>query len=120
MKFLQFMEAKFTEHSLSQTNNAFSIIRDGEQKATQTYMWFFRLLAKYWAIIKLPLHFLTCKLGLAAFPECAYNQVSEFTELRKKQADDAKQKMLEEAQAANPGKVVGIDKSVEVKPLAKS
>lgn len=109
MKFMQFLEAKFTEHSLAQSNQAFSLVRDGEQKATQTFMWFFRVISKFLALFKLPLHFLACKLGIISFPELSYNQVAAFTEEKRQQAE------LTRA-SQGPGNVIGIDKSIDIKP----
>lgn len=120
MKYIQFLEAKFTQHSLSQQSDAFSISKDGEQKATQTFMWLFRTSAKYFAMIKLPLHFLACKIGIASYPELAYHQVQAYTELKTKQAAETQQKRMEEIQALHPDSVISIDKSVDKELDAKA
>lgn len=70
MRFFEFLESKFTIHSVNQQQE-FSILADGEQKSSQTYIWMGRKLAKWWALIKLPGEFLVCLIGIKAFPEKA-------------------------------------------------
>lgn len=124
MKFFQFLEAKFTEHSLgAQEEKPFSILNDGEQKATQVYMKGARLFAKYWACIKLPLHWMACKIGLVKWPKSAFQAVEEFTEQRKLLAEKERERLIEEKKNAPPQPADGPDnpnKVAQLKPQKKS
>lgn len=114
MKFFKFMEAKFTEHSLNQQVTEFSILADGEQKATQAIMNLARSSAKWWAMIKLPIHFLACSLGLTVWPATSETAVQAFTERKRLEAEKAKLAQLENADKA---KVLNIAPNLESKPV---
>lgn len=112
MKFFKFMESKFTEHSLNQQVEEFSILKDGEQKATQTFMNTARTLAKWWAIFKLPMHFVACSVGLVKWPVTADLAIKEFTERKQAEAKKATLEALNN-QEKGPDKVLSISKQAK-------
>lgn len=119
MKFFKYLEAKFTEHSLAQSNENFSIPRDGEQKATQTYIHLGRQLAKWYSFFfALPAKYLLCKVHILKFPEESVVQIEKFTELRKAQAEATRQLEAEKQQleVKGDGKVVSIAANKEQSP----
>lgn len=107
MEFFKFMEAKFTQHSLAQKSENFSILADGEAKATQSYMHGARKLAKWWAWIKLPTHYVLCKFGIYKFPSSSQEQVAVFSNQKKIEAErtrelEASLKAEKEVRHLNP------------------
>jgi hypothetical protein len=103
MRFFDFLESKYTRHSITNQAEHFSALADGEQKATQSFLWALRLICKFFAMIKLPLEFLACKVGLIEFPEPA----KEIMERAVKDGKERAEKM--KAQAKGPARVVNLD-----------
>jgi hypothetical protein len=119
MRWFDFLESKFTKHSITQ-QVSFSAIADGEQKATQAYLWAVRLLCKWWALIKLPTEFLLCKLKVLTFPDPAPEVLERLMKESKAKSEQMKlDAMIQKKQQAS-GSDVGPENVTPIKPTLES
>lgn len=106
MRFFDFLESKFTHASMVNKAEHFSYRLDGEQHATQTYLAFFRFVAKVIGLVSLPTQWLICRLGFKPFPEPARAIVERLVKEGQERA--IAMKAAQEKQAKGGGKIIGV------------